>query len=960
MWSLDTSSFHFEDEDMIYKELQEKKREKKEDIKPKYDKIYKKIEKDNCKLKQDDKFIEFNEIRKDVKRLYSIRHEYKKLKYHYFKSDKRHLYDENESNIRKLKEKKKELKRYVDEMNFIDSKYTEEYIKLENINKEISELKKKMIEAIKHNSNRKRTLNKEISLKNIISIFENELTRTIGVKTNEFTDDVVTIRIYYFDILKSFMKNGFEINGEEYMFFSSSAGMIRTKKCMFIKKSTFERHSGTIYCGLNLGIINKERKINKNGIDITELGCNKNKFLAYTSLNCTASDVWEDFDIDKAIVVEDFETVVNGMVDYIDYNKYDEKNLWKITRKEMDIKIPTMDGCGICSDYTGMFRAPWCKGLFVEYPIVTFIKEARKKEKELNPDAKTKIGKVKDIYGKDYDILKDGIKYILTKSQFKMWKYYKDWDDYKTKFKENNCHACKCNEDEDNPNLAKISYQPFQTLYDMSDDELIDLLKDTNTSIQNIGKDKNSILKCLGAVKSNNKKNPYQQSLEVYPELLNDEYTKMLLKETKDSMVNNGRYGKIRVDGKYFFVLPDVYAFAEWLFLHHDKPVGLLDDGEVSCRSYDNNEEIGMIRSPHLNFSHCINTNKINDDTKRWYKSNGVYTSCHSLYSLELMCDWDGDSVMIYRNKVMIEAAKRIREKHHIVPLYYELKKAKDDFISNETLYKGLIDAFTGGNIGEVSNSICKIWNSGEIGEDELRAISYLTLWNNVVIDYAKTLWKPDKSKEMEVFLKQYTRKKLPFFFKYIPDKHKEEKNLEKINNSVINRLTYLVKDNRVVFKAKNCGEFDYTTMLKNKNIDTSTEISKSVINTFNYWNMNKKFIKHEDDKTEINFKNEYIKKRIGMKLDGIDDVVDVLVKHYYEDIKGKNKRALWDVYGDIILERIKDNIPKNSEVCDVCGKRFVKENPNQKTCSKECYKIIRRDYKTNKQREYRRICGHS
>lgn len=59
-----------------------------------------------------------------------------------------------------------------------------------------------------------------------------------------------------------------------------------------------------------------------NGLTVKEInqkgGININKFLAYLALNNSGSRVWNDFDIDKAIVVDDFKTMVSATVDYID------------------------------------------------------------------------------------------------------------------------------------------------------------------------------------------------------------------------------------------------------------------------------------------------------------------------------------------------------------------------------------------------------------------------------------------------------------------------------------------------------------------------------------------------------------------------------------------------------------------------------------------------------------------
>jgi hypothetical protein len=885
LYSIDTSFFYTDCEREIHSKIQEIQIKNKNEVKPKYEHKLKEIKDLNNKLAQlSDKNVKFHKL--------------------------------NE---------------------------TDEYKEYTTNNKEIKELKNKLKDEFAKNSELKRNITCGFRPKDIISMFESNLSRTIGVKTNEFTEDIIVVRVFFFEVFKSIVLNGFYFKGEKYVMWSASAGQIRSKKCVFIKEKTLNIYYNSIYCGLTLDKINAPRVKIKDGEEIIEQGCNKNKYLAYTSLVATASEVWDKFDIDKSIVVDDFETVVNETVDYIDYNEYDENNLWKITRKTMDITLPTMDGAGICTDYTGMCRLPWIKGLMVKFPIVQFIKEQRKKEKENNPDiTETNIGKVKDIYGKEYDILKDNVKYIFTKSQFKMWKYYDSWEDYKEKFKLYNCEACKCNEEDSDFNFAKTSYQPLQSLYDLSDEEMLEILKETNNAIETIGNDRNKILKVVGAIKQNPKKNNFQEALMVYPELLNDKYSKRIMKETKASMINNARYGKIKINGTYTFIIPDLYAFAEWLFLHDENPKGLLSKGQVSCSLFENEEELDMIRSPHLNFSHCINNNVLNDDTKKWFKSNGIYVSIFSTDSLELMFDVDGDKALVIRDKTIIKASKRIREKHDIVPLYYKLKKSKDDIINNENLYEGMISAYTGGKIGEVSNSISKIWNNGHIGSDELRAISYLTLWNNAVIDFAKTLWLPEKSDEMQKFLKQYTNKKLPHFFIYIKDKKKEEDKVEKVNKSVVNRLEYLVSNPKITFKAKNCGELDYYNLMNNKTVMVDNELAYEIVKKFKYINANKKYIKKEDVEDKHNYTNTHIKKEIMKICDDIQYVTDVLVRYFYGEVISDNKRTLWDVFGDIILENIKNNIDLSTIMCERCGERIENSPTKPMKYCYDCATIIK------------------
>lgn len=942
LYSIDTGFFYTEHERELHDKIMYLKLEKNKLKKERRKKI-KEIETINNELKQDQNYIKLKDISNRLKELYLIRKEFKQMCANINTHELFYQYMDNERKIKTLRNDRDELNSIVGELPFKNLKETEIAKLYTKNNSKTKELKKELIQEMVNNSNIQRKITCEFKPRDIIAMFDSSLTRIIGAEPDTFTDDIMIVRVYYYEIFQNIVLNGFMYNDKKYVMWSASAGQIRSKKCVFIKEETLNKYYNTIYCGLSLDKINAPRIKIKDGKEVEEKGCNKNKYLAYTALVATASDKWDGFDIDRAIVVDDFENVVRGLVDYIDYNEYDKNNLWKIERKEMDITIPVMDGCGINLDYTGMVRLPWLKGLMVKFPFINFIKEQRKLEKEKYPKLKTtQIGKVKDIYGKEYDVLKDNIRYIFTKSQFKMWKYYDNWSQYKEYFKKYNCEACKCNEEDDSFDKAKTSYQPLQSLYDMSDKEILKILNKTNNDIKTIGNDRNKILKILGATEENINKNHYQEALMLYPEMINDTYSNEIMKLTKKSMVTKARYGKIQIDGTYTFIIPDLYAFAQWLFLHEENPKGLLKDGEVSCSLFENNKELDLIRSPHLNFSHCINTNILNDDIRRWFKSNGVYTSCHTLMSLELMYDVDGDTSLVIQDKTIIDVAKRIRKKHDIVPLYYELKKAKDDIINNESLYEGMISAYSGGNIGEVSNSITKIWNNGSIGEDELRAISYLTLNNNVVIDYAKTLWKPQTSQEMDIFLKQYTGKKLPHFFVYIKDKKKKEHQVEKVNNSVVNRLKYLVSNPRITVTAQNCGTFDYKNLLHNKDINTETELAQNIIKKFKYINANKKYIKRDDTEDKHDYTNKFIRKEILGLCNDVIYVTDVLVKYHYHDKNSKNKRTLWDVFGDIIIENIKSNIDLNTILCDRCGIRVIKEIPNSniKYCD-ECARKI-------------------
>lgn len=482
--------------------------------------------------------------------------------------------------------------------------------------------KQALKDKIRENVGLVRTVREEhMHERNVVCIFDSDLTRCLGMREDELNDAVVIIKVYYFGVAEGIMKNGFMMNGEKYVFFSASAGQIRTKKFVAVKESLYKACADRLTCGLSLESINEQG------------GVNVNKYLAYLALCNSATDLWPEFDIDKCIVVEDFETMVRGTVDFITMDDY------KITRQEMDVPITHTDGCGMIlpsvSKKNFMVRAPWIKGLLSPFPFDKFIRLATRADSTVNH------GLITDIYGTEHDVVAEGIEIIFTKSQFKMWKYYKDWDDYKEKFKKYGCTAGKCNVEEDYIPNAKFNYQMLQTLTDMTDEELEEFASRTNESIRGVTSDRETMLRVFGATKYNQNKNPFQECLSIYPELLQDAYSRDVLRSLKNKMVKEGRAARLEVKGKYLFLIPDLYAACEHWFLGIDTPKGLLADGEVYCRQYPDEPKLDCLRSPHLWREHAVRSNVFgeDDERKRWFQTDGIYTSSYDLISKLLQFD---------------------------------------------------------------------------------------------------------------------------------------------------------------------------------------------------------------------------------------------------------------------------------------------------------------------------------
>lgn len=773
----------------------------------------------------------------------------------------------------------------------------------------------------------------------VISIFDSALSRAIGIKQDSFTDDLMVVQVYYFDVFKDLCFYGFEYNGEKYVYFTSSAGQIRNKKGVFIKEATWNRIEKTVMCGLTID------KINSKG------GNNVNKHLAYMALSNSATDEWQGFDIDKTIVIDDFETNVLGTYDFIDETDY------SITRKTDYVPVPHTDGAVMMlpevSIKNFMVRLPFIKGLLGVFDFKKFIIE-----NNCSPI-------IKDIYGKERNVIEDDIQIIFTKSQTKMWKYYNSWEEYKKYFKMYNCQACVCNVEEDKIPNAKLNYQMLQTLTDITDEEIDALTKRSSERIKNVCSSSKTMMDILGIKPSNNNPTPFQQAIKLYPPLLSDVYVKDTIREVKNSLLKKYRSGKLEVTGKYTFVLPDFYAACEYWFGHIETPQGLLADGEVFCNLFRRANKLDCLRSPHLYREHpvrnniaCFDYGERAKNTQKWFTTNAVYTSTHDLITKMVQLDVDGDKLLVVADTKFIEIAERNMQ--GIVPLYYNMKKAEPTALNSQTVYQGLNNAFTGGNIGIFSNNISKIWNdkvfiSGSETEKQqaLNCIARLCCQNNFVIDYAKTLYKPEFPEAIKNEIKKYTNKKLPAFFKYAKDK--ENSQVENANGSFVNKLYKKFPNTPINTRKMDLGELDYTKLMNNSQtacVKKVSDLYKTLSNKYRY------MVNMKDEKKDNLYYVAYELRKEFAKTGYPEEIItDMLVAYLFGENK-RYKQLLWFCFGNRIVSNLKNNLPaekKKTICCFECGEWFEVDISNKRTCRCDyCQEKYTRELKRKKQQEYR------
>lgn len=846
-------------------------------------------------------------------------------------------------------------------------------------NNDIKIWKKELNEEIRKNS-KVRLLNR-VNKYNIISVFNSALTRTLGLEASKLSEDLISLRVYHYPIFKQLLDNGFMYNGGKYISFTSSAGQIRNKKMIFIKEVVWDKFHDALMCGVTVEKINNSK----------EKGCNINKFLAYLALQASSTEEWK-INIDNCIVIDDFETTIkNAEVNYIaktresrdikvkdsegDYIKNEDgtykiikEEYWLLSDKaekcEKDITITHSDGCGWVlpeiSKTNFQFRMPWFKGLLTPVDFISYCKEHNNNS-----------FKVLDIYNKEWDLLKDEIKIVFFKSQFKMYKYYDSWEQYKENFKKYNCQAGKCNLETGEFNSAKFNYQMWQTLEKIDDILIEKFTSPVDKLITDAYKDKDMMLKLLGASDKNQNMNYLQQALMIYPELIKDEYIKKELSEAISKKRKESKYGRFKLNSAVnTFIIPDIFAWMEYSLKRNKNPIGLLKDKEVYCKLFSKRSypELLVNRSPHLGKEHCVRNNINGKAIEKWFISDGIYTSCHDLISKILQFDNDGDKSLVVGDSDIIQACKenmKDEKGEEIRPLYYKMGKAEAKQINSENIYNSLITAFEYGNIGEYSNKLTKLWNyrkhnsegievdfTEEEIKERLNLSEIITCCNNFSIDAAKTLEMVEVSSEIGKRINEINKVKMPYFYKFAKDCN----NVEDINESTVNKICSKIQDiSQGDYCYTDIGEFSKRMLINNIRV----KIDERVIAKYKL--LNKEMQKYFMYISNVNEDEEQSKERIASlvydsmflefeafcKTKNIDivDAVDVILKHIYSSNKDCKKAFLFNVFGDIIVTNLKKNIkkkikqPKEGYIfCKDCGKEVKKTSNRQVRCT-ECSK---------------------
>ena len=765
-----------------------------------------------------------------------------------------------------------------------------------------------------------------------------ELSRALGLENLDCTLDIVVVKWKNLEILRQLVMKGMYmpiltktgVENVHYHFYTASAGQLRRDKIVMISDKAWGKVHKQLECGMTWDLVNERGSLNPN------------KYMAYTALPASATEEWTDFDIDRCIVIKEFKGEVTDRMMYIKPDYTYEIGV-------QTVEIDHTDGCGMMlpevSMSNFMIRADWIKGLLGSFDFILFCKV-----NNVEPI-------LEDAWGQKHDLVKERINVILTTSMFKLYKLYKSWDEYKKYFKENNCHFCKTNYEEDWIQDTTLNYQMIQTLVDFTDEEIRQFVEKEHERILGITKDMDSMLRTLKADEKSEQ--PYKVALALYPELLREAYSRESLKAIRKRMILDAKSGRIRSLNKRLFVLPDFYAACEYWFMGIENPKGLLAKDEIACKVFRRHDKADVLRSPHLYCEHSIQ--KIVHDQKiyDWFYTNGVYTSCKSMISRILQFDVDGDQLNVIVDPLFVEIAERNVKEYDVVPLFYDAEMAIAEPISNESLFNGLKRAHEYSNIGEISNMLTRVWNKDNPDRVVAALLTYL---NNLRIDGAKTGVVHEYSDHPQVARKVGKASggkngRMPYFFQFSKNgrkdtsKNKARKYAEP-NDSTMNRICKAFDDiGNINMNYAGIPQFNWQMLLSGPCNNMRPEIPQlfceldnsnlaSVIESQdNSYSSEKQLINNYAVVAE-DITNEMIS-RYG----SLEKAYPYVAKYLFAGEgmnKSVHKQMFWRVFGQIAL----DNLRRNLSDCDTCPECGIKvpswvENHNCVKNTKGFYECI-------------------
>ena len=493
-------------------------------------------------------------------------------------------------------------------------------------------------------------------------------------------------------------KKGFIFNGKTYRRFSCSASQARVSTIVFVTEDIKEELKNRL----------------DNGRDLNH-PLAPSKYNAYFGLYSSAI---KEVRKPRFCIVPDCEKTRQVDVDFVVETDKDSDDI--IEPRTIDIGFNLFDGSGIISpqmakawgedlgeDYIPCqfcLRSAFTKGMVNEFDFVEWCKE--------NNNGNYII---KDVYGKEKDLRE--IDVILSEGQVKLWDSWESQESFEENCEKNGIvwgitkYSPKKEKD-----VLVTNYQFLQTL-DLNNEDIEKLCQDTLDYIQGVSYDNiyYSLLFMMGDNMDYDNIDKFMESSDNYwlkslvlnHNLLSDKYSKEKIRDMIIRKIELACLGKINIRGNFQCIVPDNYAYMEWITGQEVK--GLLGKGQFYSQYWNNLnvDKVDCMRSPLTHFSEHYVVDLLNTDAmKKWYQYSysGIIVNVHDEHTMHFAgSDYDFDILATTNNEQFIQGRY---DNQRVVT--YSAKKPKKKLFTEDDLF--VTDTFSfGTQIGQITNTCSTI-----------------------------------------------------------------------------------------------------------------------------------------------------------------------------------------------------------------------------------------------------------
>ena len=455
-----------------------------------------------------------------------------------------------------------------------------------------------------------------------------------------FVKDIVNVFVEKKSDYKLIGKKGFYLNGEHYVRFCCGSGQMRRNTITFINEKLYKPITDNLMCGF----MSKTQEFNLA------------KLHAYFAL-AFSSVLWVR--TPRVCVIKDFNNPIDPQekIDFIEKDpKSDKKIIVQKTAGQLRLELNCADGQGLIDpEFAQLWgqdmNLSYCpcsfvvRSVFIKGNLATF--DFKKYAREHGIDT------IRDKWGVSYNV--EDIDVLLSESQFKMHKYYTNWQEYLSYTEKAHIRwgVARYNKKYDDE-FVLANYQYIQALT-INKEDIQQLIKPTIDWIRKVcsGDEIYTLLYMFGV------KNPDADYQSMYSSaqslaakaiiknsaFLEDTYVQQKIYKNIAETINKAKLGKIWLHGNYQFMISDPYAQCQAAFGH--KPTGLLKAGEVYSGWWKPRVPSGTLldccRSPMIDISEHNPMDLVyNEEMDNWYKympSGMIY----NIYDISVFRHSDSD-----------------------------------------------------------------------------------------------------------------------------------------------------------------------------------------------------------------------------------------------------------------------------------------------------------------------------